>query len=620
MNKAASINWLRTRNNGWIVFLISCLIVTASYFGFSTETMIWIQDRLGYYFCLGLAVMWIYVTTSDLRNRGMIVPERKGLLLAVLFGLSLQCFQFHEMRVFNDEPSHQMTARMMHEDRRVINPQVGYYLEGTTDFGSETVSYRMYFYPFLVSVLHDLTGFRTINGWIVNAVLGVVFFLLLFRIGQRLRPQYGGYFAIILVSGLPLLDWTATSAGYDFLNLTVLAWLFLSALNYLDNPGSPELDHLVLATLIAAYSRNESLLYFGFLGLVVLWGVCFVQRPIPFTGFTSIAPIFLIPVLATLKIFQALRPASVYENLGSSGFFQFEAIPENLLRVSAWLFDFSPEIPSWPILTLLGVLGLIALPTHLVFSGLQRRKVGIQTVTLALFCLVAVTAFTIGVLGQFWNPLAGEAVRFLLPIHLVLLLAATWFFGQLKIPDRFLKSGIVGLIFLVFWIGIPSRMVPPIGNNAAFAQHAKWSIDWLRQNDDQKTLYISQLNTLFLLHDYATTDWDRGFVRVHDLMQLVREGYYDKVVGFVIERYDVEKDTWSPVEPTSSIPPTIHFENLVVQRLAYNTRARFFQIHGFSEDSGATVTPETLPLLRAQPYNSFKEYYRLMQSLYPGYR
>ncbi|MFU8848854.1 MAG: hypothetical protein ACNA77_09085 [Opitutales bacterium] len=585
--------------------------------------MSWIHFNLGYYFCLALffSVGWyIYRRCRQLDWRATLRGHWPGLLLAAWAGLSLQVLQEHQMRVFNDEPAHQITARMMHEHRQVALPQVGYYLEGQTDFSAKTLSYRMYFYAFLVSLAHDLTGFRVANAWVVNGLMGLAFFLLAYGIGNRFQGKYGGLFAVLLAAGLPLLDRSATSAGYDLTNMVALAGLFMVSMDYIERPGKFHLFGMITAALVAAYSRNESSLYLIYLFLVVGGVFLRSEKQFQISWFAALSPVFLIPAFVSSSLFRALQPASVYSEIGGHGFFQWERIPENFQQIAAWLFDFSPAEPSWPVLSLLGLLGLVALLTHLLVSWLGRKPLTPQTTLLACYALVASGVFVASVLAQFWNPLAGEAVRFLLPLHLLLLLAAIWWFKELKVSDALRRKILVGLGILVFWLGLPARMSPPMGNNAAFAQSAAWSVEWLAEHDDGETLYLSQLNTLFLLHDYAALDWDLGVSNIKKLMQLVREGYYDQVLGFVIERYDVSTGVWAPVEPTAALPETILTHDVEQRRYAYNTRARFFAIDGFIDEAGNIVRPEDLVNLRELDYDSIHQYFQVMQSIHPGYQ
>jgi hypothetical protein len=107
--------------------------------------------------------------------------------------------------------------------------------------------------------------------------------------------------------------------------------------------------------------------------------------------------------------------------------------------------------------------------------------------------------------------------------------------------------------------------------------------------------------------------------RIRDFMQLVREGYYDRVVGFVIERYDVNNDIWLPVEPTKRLGDHILTRELDQRRYAYNTRARFFEIGGFVDAEGNVTRPEDLEYLKNKEYSSLQEYFNVMQSIHPGY-
>jgi len=609
----------------WL-FLWSLIIVATvfalTYFAIKDEVVIWVHVHLGYYFCLTLFLCWLYFLWKAYRRSRCLESIRthwRGLLLALIAGFSLQIYQEQQFRVFNDEPAHQMAAQSMHELRQVSIPEVGYHLEGKLDFGERSLSYRMYFYPFLVSLVHDLTGFRVENGLIVNAALGIGFFLLIYLIGIRFHPG-GGVFLILLAATLPLLDLSATSWGYDLTNLTTLAALFFASLEYVERPDRNRLNLLIATSLIASMCRNESVLLLAFSVLVIGYVVFRRRGVVPISRFSAISPFFLIPAFAAHSIFGIINPANLYSSWQDNGFFVFSAIPENFTRVSSWMFDFSTASPSSPVLSFFGLLGLIFLATQTALSFWRRVPIHPQTALVLIFSMVGFPVYVLVILGQFWNPLAGEAVRFLLPLHLMLLILAGWWLGNLNVKPAFLHFFLIILAAAVFLFGVPARSTMPRGNNAAFAQHAEWAIQWLDDNDDDATLYVSQLNTFFLLHGYPTIGSDRANQHIRQLMHLVREGYYDRVLGFFIERYDTENRRWAPVEPTSPLPDEVLISPVDERRFAYNMRARFFEISGFLDSEGNEVQPDDLTYLKGLEYESLLEYFNLMKFIHPGMR
>ncbi|MFP4493904.1 MAG: hypothetical protein ACLFRP_08465 [Puniceicoccaceae bacterium] len=590
------------------------------YFGSKEGAAAGIHVHLGYYFCLTLFVCWLYFLWRAHRRPGCIRWMRRrwrGLLLALVAGLSLQVTQEHRFRVFNDEPAHQMVARSMHELREISVPEVGYLLEGQLEFGERSVSYRMYFYPFLVSLVHDLTGFRVGNGLIVNGVLGIGFFLLVYLIGVRFHPA-GGVFLVLLAATLPLLDISATSWGYDLTNLTFLAALFLASAGYLERPDRNRLNLLIATSLIASMCRNESVLLLPFPALVIAYAAYRRRGRIPVSRFAAVSPFFLLPALSAHWIFRAFNPAGLYSSWGDDGFFVLPAIPGNFVRVAFWLFDFSPTTASSPLVSFFGLLGLVFLLTKVSLSLSRRAPVHPRTVLVLLFCVVAFPVYVFVFLGQFWNPLAGEAVRFLLPAHLLFLILAGWWLGNVDLNPVVLRFSLILLGAAVFLFGLPARATIPRGNNAAFGQHAQWAVRWLDDNDDGSTLYVSPLNSFFLLYDHPTIGSNRANRHVRELMHLVREGYYDRVLGFVIERYDPREGRWSPVEPAPPLSGSILTTPVDERRFAYNMRARFFEIRGFLDEDGNEVRPGDLPYLKDRDYESFLEYYHLMRSIHPA--
>jgi hypothetical protein len=594
------------------------LIVGAGWlFTLPQDAAIWLHVRAGYYFSLAAFLALAWFICASVRRAHLLEyfkAHRWGLILALAGGLSLQFFQQPGIRIAEGEPAQQLVAQSMHEWRQVSKPEVGYYLEGQTADGTQRlIGEGMSFYPFLVSLAHDLTGFRVANGRVVNAGLGVVFFLFIYMIGARLYPLGGGVFMVLLAAGLPLLDGVAAGYGDELSQLVFLALLFLASLQYVARPEAKELGLFCAAGCVLALNREESVFYLFYIA-VVMGAMLLTRRGrIECGWFPALAPLFLIPIFTARAIFQMFHPASEGSGVAL-------AAPESIIRLGAWLFNFSAAEASFPLLSFFGVIGLITLSTTLLVSLLQKRAVAPHTWLVLGFAGVVLAQYLFKVEGHFSNRWEADPGQSLLPLHLLFLILAAWWLLGLKVSTVFTRRLLLAVGALVFVIGLPARMASPRGEAAAVNQHAGWALDWMAANDDRQTLYATPLNELFLLNDYATVSWRLVDPSIRQLMQLVREGYYDQVVGFVIERLDVTTDRWLPVGAAQPLPKRILVREVEQRRYAYNTRARFFVIEGFVDTEGAEIRPRDLELLKYGNYDSLEDYVQQMQSLHPRYR
>lgn len=606
----------------WLLLCLSLLILAVLLLvGFPLSWAIPLHAYGGYYYCLILFALLLYTTWGVLREvnlAGYAGQHWRGLLCVLLASVFVHLFQPHIMRVYNDEPGHQMVAKMMHEERENSVPEVGYALSGGMEYGERSLNYRMYFYSFLVSILHDLTGYRPANGVCLNGGIGLLLFLLVYLGGNRFYPRGGGVLAVSLLASLPLLDESVTSYGYDVTNLAFLAAYFLALLHYAESRKAEHLNWAVVLGLGLAYSRNESGLYLILVALVfgILW---LRDAKVRLTFLVTISPLFLVPVLAARRIFQEVMVdlPSLFPHLTDSRFFALEYIPDNLIRVGQWMFDFSTTVPSSPILVLLGFTGLLALWVSTPRKAAEGKRVHPQDWVLIGFGLIVIGSFTLITLALFWNPVSGEAVRFLLPIHLLMVYVAVWFLANLNLGDRVMPLALMAtLAYILLW-AIPTKMRETRGANLVFAQYAAWAVEWTEGRKQEDLLYLSQLHTLFLLHGHPAVDLRRGGDAIESICQLVAEGYYAKVLVFIIEQYDAATDTWAPVRPALPLDDAVLAEVVDERRWAFDQRARFLRVTGYRDAEGQPVLIEELRPVK-HDFNNFNEYWGAMRRLHPG--
>jgi uncharacterized membrane protein len=606
----------------WLCFVVFILFAASvALLQLPLNWAIWIHAYMGYFFCAIVLALFAYFTFRVLRTcdlRAFARNHRIGLAVVLLASVFVQCHQPQMMRVFNDEPAHQMVGKIMHEERENSVPEVGYYLEGDLVYGERSLNYRMYFYPFLVSIIHDLSGFRVENGVRLNAGLGAILFLSVYLGGNRIYQGGGGVLAVLLFAGLPLLDLSVTSYGYDTANLLSLSVFFLALCLYAERRDSDSLNWLIAVGLTLAYCRNESVIYLFAMAVLVAY-VFAVSRTAKLTWIASFSPLLLLPILAARQIFNAANAnlSEMFTHLDSNRFFAMEFIPKNFSRVGEWLFDLSTLTPSYPLLSILGTIGLVTLISTLAGDVLNRKKWRAIDSSLLLFSTVVLASFVFITLALFWNPVAGEAVRFLLPLHLAFTYASVWLLSRATNANFWMPVFILIAICGIFFVGIPSKMRDVGGANIVFGNYAKWSLDWLAERDDANTLYISQLNTLFLLHDYPVMDLNRANENERKVIQLEVEKYYSRIVVFVIERYDVKTGRWSPPSPAPLLSERFVTKVIDERRWSYNQRARFLEVTAYREDSGEVLPIDGIPSMKYD-FDTFNSYWSAMRKLHPG--
>lgn len=459
--------------------LLGVVAVVSVAFGFLTQSVndarIWVQ-HFGYYTIAGtfawtvLAVLragpdWIR-SWPQLSRRELVV------LAGVIGGLTAVAVMTvpYTYKVLYDEYVLQATAWCMHQMREVGTIVRGYTIEGVFTPLLTYLDKRPVFYPFVLSLLHDLTGFREANAFVFNTALLPVALGLFYLLMRRLAGHLASLAALLAFGAFSLLAQNATSAGMEMLNLVMLLLVMNFAVHYLARPDERRLTILILTAVLLAQTRYESSLYVGPVALIILEG--WRRRgQLILPAAAMLAPALLIPY-ALQNTYLSGTPMLWELRQGESARFGLEYLAGNLQHAGHFFFSFSGVLTnSW----WLALAGFPALIWAIVAAsrGLRRwRCAPAPAVTTVLFG--GAILLNLGLLMfYYWGQLDDPIVsRLSLPFSVLLALCLGWALSQL--PDRlvprasriamlgagfcYLTSGLVGNA--TFWaLNTPGREI-----------------------------------------------------------------------------------------------------------------------------------------------------------------
>jgi hypothetical protein len=417
--------WLRTETR---LALFGVAGVTAVYLGFlgvpvaAAESFV---KRGGYY------VMWVafglFLHALGRfwgKRRPSLDPltRRQTWLAAVavaLFSVLAITAEPFQSKILNDEFVLQSTAFNMHYFRDVATMVRGYDIQGVFLSTDNYLDKRPYFYPFLVSVVHDLTGYRLLNAYLVNAALMPVSLALAFIFGRQLAQWRGGMIAVLLLGTLPLLGQNASGSGMELLNVVMILAGLVLATEYLRDPTGESLAAFLLAIVLLAQSRYESALYALPAALIGVLGWTRARRVIlPWQAI--LVPLLLIPCAMQNKV---VSNSPVLWELTSQASTRFSLDYFHDNAVGAWNFlaNTSPEMASSPVLSALGLAGLAWAAVQLVRAR-RMSHLAAEPARVALLCFsVAILGNTLLVFCYYWSNFSDRmAARFCLPLYLLM--------------------------------------------------------------------------------------------------------------------------------------------------------------------------------------------------------
>ncbi len=393
---------------------------------FEVDTARLLLRQSGYYVILLTFLFWLGALWRVKRGGGAQppVPWRElwaaGAIIALLTAMAL-CHETFRSKILYDEYVLQSTAYNMHYFRDGSAIVRGYDIQGVFLSLDSYVDKRPVFFPFLLSLVHDLLGYRPANVYVLNSLLFVLTLGFVYWLGRRLNGWRGGLLAVGLLGSLPLFAQNASGAGMELLNFFMLVVVILQAATWLRRLDEPSLTSLVLGVILLVQSRYESAIYVAPAALAILWGWWRARRLI-LSWAVVLAPWLLIPVALQQKIVSN-SPVMWELHDNQTSRFSVAYLADNLK--GAWTF-FAEQGLVYANSLLLGALGAVALlvvGARLVRHWRQLPGLEPLRVSLLLFGggMLAITGL---MMFYYWAAFNDPmAARFALPLNLLLVVA-----------------------------------------------------------------------------------------------------------------------------------------------------------------------------------------------------
>ena len=350
--------------------------LTAIYLGFLFETpdvMLLVQGKYGYQaslFTFGFLLLSLAWTAWTLRQdiSGQLGPQlrRHAAAIGVACVLVMTALTAipPKVRILSDESDLLGTALVMHETGDNIQWSQGLYLHGQ---GYQPAEYsydkRAPGYPFLLSLLHDATGYRIANAYGYNAVGGVLILLLVYSLAlsmhQGADSRRCGLLALVSMASFPVLWYSISSAGFETWNLVfILAGLQTARL--LDR--QPRWDLVVLLVAISSVLgqfRYESIVFTVAFALFAILKMPW-RRLADFPWLLMLAPLALVGTA-----WQVYVPFDTEVQSGIVAF-SFENFVNNANYALLFFLNLGGSQFSSPLIISVALLGLL--------FGIKRRR------------------------------------------------------------------------------------------------------------------------------------------------------------------------------------------------------------------------------------------------------
>ena len=482
------------------------------------------------------------------------------------------------------------TSMDMHFSREVLTPFRGTDIHGTYVIVEGMMDKRPLFFPFLESILHDLTGYRPENAFVLNGILTVVFLGLVNAAGRKLAGRLAGFLGVALFAGLPLLGQNATGGGFELLNLVMILGTLLLGARFLALRDGASFTALCYSALLLAQVRYESAIFLGPVVLIIVW-VWWRQGRAILTWPVMAAPLLMVCCALQNRIFDLRSTAwQLQSKPGMTKPFSLAYIPDNLAHASGFFFGRSTDQPDSLVLSALGCVAVFFL---LLLVVKRLRALSAEPAI-----SVAVTLFSLGFAAQFalmmcyfWGHFDDPVIRRLsLPTHLWMVIAV------MAVLQQFPRLAVVRSLLAVAVLGILAQGVPAMASHAYNQEYlagleTAWRRRFIADTPQKDYLMIDKDSILWVAHQVSSTPVTSAADRKDSLVFFMKNHVFSDI--YVFQGFTVDADTGKlTIRPDDDLGPDYVLETVREEHLALLTLSRISRVTEIRSGTAVLSKPE----------------------------
>ena len=578
----------------WLFLLSAALAIVLSFFAIPDNVALSLVSKWGFWFVLATFVIWLgaiwQTFAPNLKRFQWNSVDRASLLIVLAGGIVLLSHETFGFKIVMDEIMLLGTSMSMHFQKTVLTPLRGNDIYGVFLVLDGILDKRPLFFPFLVSLLHDLTGYRPGNALALNAILTFVFLWLVFETGRRIAGRIAGWLGVILFAGLPLLAHNSTGGGFELLNLVMILATLLLGARFAEKRDGASLTAFCYSGLLLAQVRYESVVFLLPMILLVLW-VWFRDGRATLSWPLFAAPLLMIHYPLHHRIFD-LR-STAWEMASKPGYaepFSITYVPENLLHAMKFFFGAPTDQPNSMVLS---VLGCLAIPFFVLLVVKRLRALDTESpigISITLFSIGFALHFAL-MMCYFWGKFDDAVIRRLsLPTHLGMVVAI------LAILPQFPPPAVARTLLGIATFGMIVRSVPSMAAHAYSQEYlpgreTAWRRKFMAAQPRPDYLMIDNDSTLWVTHLVSATPTVGAVKRRDDIAYHMRNRTFSAV--YVFQRYNIDPNTSElTIRKGDELSPDFVLETVAEERLQVLTLSRISrikEIRSGSESISATA-------------------------------
>lgn len=403
----------------------------------------------------------------------------------------------------------------------------------------DQIDKRPLFFPFLLSLLHNVTGYNPDNAFYLNFAATTLFLGLLYSLLAKIAGKGAGMYAFALACSMPLIEQNSSGGGFEMLNLCGIltcAWL---AIHYQEKPEPKNLASLVLGLALLSHIRYESIL----IALPVAFSIClswWKKRKIDIPWPIVLIPLTFLPIAWQFNYIKTQEGYWQY-SLKGEGSFDANYLLPNLKSAFNFLFIPSHQYAGSPIIGILGTCSLLAL---IAFSFTRRKEFyqnrpdRIAFATCALGLLLQTSLILFFTFGQLDNFIVS---RLGLPLILLLIISGGIILKIMHKKRQLYRYGAVAIIISASLYASKSYSNPKYTTENKVIKRIESTLNFAENTKPGCFLFISNLARSLELEGYNNIGFQQARNRLEQIKYHIEAQTYDKV--FVVEYGTIrEKD------------------------------------------------------------------------------
>ena len=341
-----------------IVILASCL---TSFVILSPSQSVIVYRNIAYPVTLLIYGLFVFALVKSLRSKTLRIRDvfnSRMFPVLLIFGVVTAVFFASGSWGFKtvmDEPLIVSASQELHYNRAPLIGWRAYNVDGAFSIMDSFLDKRPIPFAVLISLVHDLTGYRPENAFILNNLIGLASIILIGILGYRIHGRIGACLGMVLLGGLPVFIHYSNGAGFDVFNIFMVMIVILLGLKWYRDSSQWSLMAFVFAGIILCQTRYESPLFALPIGLTVLFK-WWRDREVQLPWLLVVVPVLMMLIPLQQNIFKI-----------NQAFWEMDSIPDadqiwglkyfytNLGHAINFLWDWTDIYPNSPYLSCLGL-------------------------------------------------------------------------------------------------------------------------------------------------------------------------------------------------------------------------------------------------------------------------